>query len=102
MDIAAADLAPDRIYKILVSTVMPRPIALITTIGEDGVVNAAPFSFFNLMGGDPPILAVAPGDRPAFRCGCASVSSPSPFCLVHTGLSKGRTAYYWPWVQGRL
>jgi flavin reductase (DIM6/NTAB) family NADH-FMN oxidoreductase RutF len=53
----------DRAYSLLASLVMPRPIALITTIGEDGAVNAAPFSFFNLMGAAPPILAVAPGDR---------------------------------------
>ena len=53
----------DRAYGLLASLVVPRPIALITTIGENGVVNAAPFSFFNLMGAAPPILAVAPGDR---------------------------------------
>jgi flavin reductase (DIM6/NTAB) family NADH-FMN oxidoreductase RutF len=53
----------DRAYSLLASLVVPRPIALVTTVGEDGVVNAAPFSFFNLMGAQPPILAVAPGDR---------------------------------------
>jgi flavin reductase (DIM6/NTAB) family NADH-FMN oxidoreductase RutF len=53
----------ERAYSLLASLVMPRPIAWITTLGADGVVNAAPFSFFNLMGADPPILAVAPGDR---------------------------------------
>lgn len=53
----------DRAYVLLASLVIPRPIALVTTIGDDGVVNAAPFSFFNLMGAAPPILAVAPGDR---------------------------------------
>jgi flavin reductase (DIM6/NTAB) family NADH-FMN oxidoreductase RutF len=35
----------------------------VTTIGPDGVVNAAPFSFFNVFGDDPPIVAFAPGDR---------------------------------------
>lgn len=53
----------DRAYQLLASVVMPRPIAFITTVSPDGKVNAAPFSFFNLMGGSPPILAVAPGDR---------------------------------------
>lgn len=53
----------DRAYPLLASLVVPRPIALVTTIGPDGVVNAAPFSFFNLLGADPPILAIAPGDR---------------------------------------
>jgi flavin reductase (DIM6/NTAB) family NADH-FMN oxidoreductase RutF len=53
----------DRAYPILASLVTPRPIAFVTTISPDGRVNAAPFSFFNLLGADPPILAVAPGDR---------------------------------------
>lgn len=58
MDIAAADLPPDRMYKILVSTVMPRPIALISTLGADGRLNAAPFSFFNVFSNAPPLLVI--------------------------------------------
>jgi flavin reductase (DIM6/NTAB) family NADH-FMN oxidoreductase RutF len=53
----------DRAYQLLASLVTPRPIALVTTLSADGKINAAPFSFFNLMGGDPPICAFAPGDR---------------------------------------
>ncbi len=53
----------DRAYAILASLVTPRPIALVTTLDAQGVVNAAPFSFFNLMGANPPILAFAPGNR---------------------------------------
>ncbi len=45
----------DRAYPILASLVTPRPIALVTTISTDGKVNAAPFSFFNLLGATPPI-----------------------------------------------
>jgi flavin reductase (DIM6/NTAB) family NADH-FMN oxidoreductase RutF len=52
-----------RAYPLLVSLVTPRPIALVTTISDDGKINAAPFSFFNLMGANPPICAFAPGDR---------------------------------------
>jgi flavin reductase (DIM6/NTAB) family NADH-FMN oxidoreductase RutF len=52
-----------RAYPILASLVTPRPIALVTTASPDGKVNAAPFSFFNLLGANPPILAFAPGDR---------------------------------------
>jgi len=52
-----------RAYPLLVSLVTPRPIALVTTISADGKVNAAPFSFFNLIGANPPICAFAPGDR---------------------------------------
>jgi flavin reductase (DIM6/NTAB) family NADH-FMN oxidoreductase RutF len=53
----------DRAYPLLVSLVVPRPIALVTTISAEGKVNAAPFSFFNVLGAEPPIVAFAPGDR---------------------------------------
>ena len=53
----------ERAYPILASLVTPRPIALVTTLGPEGVVNAAPFSFFNLLGAEPPIVGLAPGDR---------------------------------------
>ena len=52
-----------RAYQILASLVTPRPIAWVTTLGPDGVVNAAPFSFFNVLGANPPILGFCPGDR---------------------------------------
>jgi flavin reductase (DIM6/NTAB) family NADH-FMN oxidoreductase RutF len=50
-------------YKILVSTVVPRPIAWITTQDTDGTLNAAPFSFFNAVSGDPPVVAIGIGGR---------------------------------------
>jgi flavin reductase (DIM6/NTAB) family NADH-FMN oxidoreductase RutF len=53
----------DRAYQLLVSLVTPRPIALVTSLSADGRVNAAPFSFFNVLGAEPPIVAFAPGDR---------------------------------------
>src|SRR5215471_7585659 len=53
----------DRAYPLLASLVTPRPIALVTSISPDGKANAAPFSFFNLLGANPPICAFAPGDR---------------------------------------
>ncbi len=53
----------ERAYPILAALVTPRPIALVTTLGPDGVINAAPFSFFNVVGAEPPIVAFAPGDR---------------------------------------
>jgi flavin reductase (DIM6/NTAB) family NADH-FMN oxidoreductase RutF len=52
-----------RAYKLLAGLVTPRPIAWVTTQDEEGRVNAAPFSFFNLLGTDPPMLGFAPGDR---------------------------------------
>jgi len=52
-----------RAYAVLASLVIPRPIALVTTLSPDNVVNVAPFSFFNVLGANPPIVAFAPGDR---------------------------------------
>ncbi len=48
---------PD-VYKLLTSTVVPRPIAWITTMDAEDRVNAAPFSFFNVISADPPLVAV--------------------------------------------
>jgi len=45
-------------YRLLSSLVVPRPIGWVTTVGEGGVVNAAPFSFFNLLGSDPPLVGL--------------------------------------------
>lgn len=52
-----------RAYALLASLVTPRPIAWVTTLGPDGVVNLAPFSFFNVLGASPPIVGFCPGDR---------------------------------------
>ena len=53
----------NRAYALLASLVTPRPIAWVTTIDAAGVVNAAPFSFFNVLGANPPIVGFCPGDR---------------------------------------
>jgi flavin reductase (DIM6/NTAB) family NADH-FMN oxidoreductase RutF len=45
-------------YKILIGTVIPRPIALVTTMSRDGRPNAGPFSFFNVLTHDPAIVAI--------------------------------------------
>ena len=46
-------------YKLLIGSVLPRPIAFITTKSNSGVVNAAPFSFFNVVGTEPPLLMIS-------------------------------------------
>jgi flavin reductase (DIM6/NTAB) family NADH-FMN oxidoreductase RutF len=53
-----ADLPPDLGYKLLTSTITPRPIAWVSTLGQTGVVNVAPYSFFNAMGHTPPVVAL--------------------------------------------
>ncbi|AMO84047.1 flavin reductase family protein [Solibacillus sp. FSL W7-1472] len=46
-------------YKFLIGSIIPRPIAFVTSISEDGVVNAAPFSFFNIVSSNPPMISVS-------------------------------------------
>ncbi|MFP6896342.1 MAG: flavin reductase family protein [Roseibacillus sp.] len=58
-------MAPGDRYKVLASLVTPRPIAWVTTTDREGNLNAAPFSFFNCFGSNPPILAFAPGNKEA-------------------------------------
>ncbi|MER2109224.1 MAG: flavin reductase family protein [Solibacillus sp.] len=53
-------------YKFLIGSIIPRPIAFVTTKSEEGVVNAAPFSFFNIVSSNPPLISVSI-QRPAGR-----------------------------------
>ncbi|HBU81826.1 MAG TPA: flavin reductase family protein [Paenibacillus sp.] len=47
-------------YKLMSGSVVPRPIAFVTTLSQDGsVINAAPFSFFNVVSSDPPLLSIS-------------------------------------------
>lgn len=46
-------------YKLLVGTIIPRPIAFVTSKSQSGIVNAAPFSYFNIVSSNPPMLSVS-------------------------------------------
>jgi flavin reductase (DIM6/NTAB) family NADH-FMN oxidoreductase RutF len=59
MDIDFAALTEYQRYKLMASLIVPRPIALVTTLGASGVVNAAPFSMFNMLGEEPPIVMIS-------------------------------------------
>ena len=53
-----AEISPAERYKLMVNTVTPRPIAWVVTLDKDGRRNCAPFSFFNAMGGTPPLVCI--------------------------------------------
>ncbi|WP_205271856.1 flavin reductase family protein [Lactococcus taiwanensis] len=55
----AKELDEQLIYKLLSGSIVPRPIAWLTTQNEEGLVNVAPFSFFNVASANPPLLSVA-------------------------------------------
>jgi flavin reductase (DIM6/NTAB) family NADH-FMN oxidoreductase RutF len=56
-------IPPREGYKLLISTVTPRPIAWITSQNPAGQLNAAPFSFFNAFSGDPPVVGIGIGSN---------------------------------------
>lgn len=46
-------------YKLLIGSIIPRPIAFVTTQSETGVVNGAPFSYFNIVSSNPPMVSLS-------------------------------------------
>jgi flavin reductase (DIM6/NTAB) family NADH-FMN oxidoreductase RutF len=81
MNIDFSTLTEHQRYKLMASLIVPRPIALITTLSEDGVVNAAPFSMFNMVGEEPPIVMV-------------SINRHDDGQLKHTAANIGRTGEF--------
>jgi flavin reductase (DIM6/NTAB) family NADH-FMN oxidoreductase RutF len=72
MDVTPSQLAHRELYNILISAVVPRPIAWVSSLGASGQPNLAPFSFFNAVCGKPPLLAFAPGMRSPKKSAAAS------------------------------
>jgi flavin reductase (DIM6/NTAB) family NADH-FMN oxidoreductase RutF len=58
-----AELPPNDFYQFLISAVAPRPIAFVSTVSAAGTVNLSPYSFFNVMSSNPPILVFSPTSR---------------------------------------
>jgi flavin reductase (DIM6/NTAB) family NADH-FMN oxidoreductase RutF len=65
------DLAHKDLYSLLLNSVAPRPIAWVSTASASGQLNLAPFSFFNAVCIDPPLLAFAPGLRQPKHAGAS-------------------------------
>ncbi len=57
------DLPVPKVHQLLLGGVGPRPIALVSTLSVDGIPNLTPFSFFNVFGANPPVLAFSPSRR---------------------------------------
>jgi flavin reductase (DIM6/NTAB) family NADH-FMN oxidoreductase RutF len=63
MELKASDLSAIERYKILAGLVFPRPIALVSTRSENGIANCAPYSWFNAVCEDPPLVVISFGPR---------------------------------------
>jgi flavin reductase (DIM6/NTAB) family NADH-FMN oxidoreductase RutF len=64
MDFEVEKLTPRETYNLMIGLIAPRPIALVTSRNEDGGLNAAPFSAYNYLCTDPPIVGLGVMDRP--------------------------------------
>ena len=64
-----AECQPRQMYKLLTGMIVPRPVALVSTIDKQGVANLAPFSFFCGVGSNPPSVLFCPSLRPGATAG---------------------------------
>jgi len=60
MIIDPASAAPVDIYKLMVGAIVPRPIAFVSTVSPEGILNLAPFSFFTGISANPPVICFSP------------------------------------------
>ncbi len=63
MQFDPAALPPREVYRLMISCIVPRPIAFVTTLSREGITNLAPFSFFNGVTSDPPVISIAMATR---------------------------------------
>ncbi|MGD0938495.1 MAG: flavin reductase family protein [Terracidiphilus sp.] len=63
LSLKPSGLQPQEIYKLMTGIIVPRPVALVSTISSDGVANLAPFSFFSGVGAVPPTVLFCPALR---------------------------------------
>ena len=83
MNVAAAGLGPEALYKLLVGVVVPRPIAWITTRNAAGGVNLAPFSAFTYVSIKPPMLGINCGRKAGVpKDTCTNIHATGEF-VVH-------------------
>jgi flavin reductase (DIM6/NTAB) family NADH-FMN oxidoreductase RutF len=60
IDLSQPERSWQDVYRLCVTFVTPRPIALVSTVSADGARNLAPFSFFNMVSANPPVMMVCP------------------------------------------
>ncbi|MDQ0201741.1 flavin reductase (DIM6/NTAB) family NADH-FMN oxidoreductase RutF [Neobacillus ginsengisoli] len=59
LSIDPASLSERENYKFLIGSIIPRPIAFVTSISKDGILNGAPFSYFNIVSSNPPLISLS-------------------------------------------
>jgi flavin reductase (DIM6/NTAB) family NADH-FMN oxidoreductase RutF len=59
LSIDPASLSERDNYKFLIGSIIPRPVAFVTTLSKDGILNGAPFSYFNIVSSNPPMISLS-------------------------------------------
>jgi flavin reductase (DIM6/NTAB) family NADH-FMN oxidoreductase RutF len=95
-----ADLDPRSVYKLLIGSVVPRPIAWTSTVNREGIRNLAPFSFFTVASRQPPMLCISVGPPPETEGGenpakdtLSNVEETEQFVVNIVSLSLSNTMY---------
>jgi flavin reductase (DIM6/NTAB) family NADH-FMN oxidoreductase RutF len=68
-------------YMLLVGSIVPRPIAFVSTISREGVANLAPFSFFNAVCAEPPVICFSVGNRDPAKDTIANIRANGEFVV---------------------
>ena len=68
-------------YRVLIGSVVPRPIAFVSTVSADGILNLAPFSFFNAFCADPPVVGFGPVWREPAKDTVANIRATREFVV---------------------
>ena len=96
MHIDLSTLSKAATYATMTQTIVPRPVAWITSVGESGVLNLAPYSYFNAVASDPPLVIVSLGLRPdgSVKDTRRNIEEGDGFVvnIAHRGLAEAMTA----------
>ena len=82
-DFSSTGLEPSEMYKLITGCIVPRPIAFVSTRSREGVVNLAPFSFFNGIAYNPPTIGFSVIDRAGEMKDTSRNISEHPEFVVH-------------------
>ncbi len=85
MIVDPASVPPLASYKLLIGCVVPRPIAFVSTVSAEGVYNLAPFSFFNAICGEPPVVCFSVGVRVPLKDTLVNVRATGEFVVNIVG-----------------
>ncbi|KAJ6608224.1 hypothetical protein B0H10DRAFT_2068679 [Mycena sp. CBHHK59/15] len=79
--INASEEDPGKIYSLLTTGIVPRPVAFVSTVSEDGSENLAPFSWFNQVSSNPPVISVSCTHKPRQKDTAANIKATKGFTV---------------------